>query len=168
MGLVFQMTNELILNLKNEQHTEKLGQILSRLLTQGLVIGLQGEIGMGKTALVRACLQALGVKTAIKSPTFTLIESYSLPRFQIHHFDLYRLASAYELEDLGFRDYLNAQTICLIEWPEKAPFIIPFIDFMIEFKFNAPGRTLLMHHQSEKGHGFLKLLQRELCKDGLS
>lgn len=158
---------EFILNLKNEQDTQILGEILSRLLTVGFVIGLKGEIGMGKTALVRACLQALGIKTAIKSPTFTLIESYQLPKFQIHHFDLYRLGSPYELEDFGFRDYLSSETICLIEWPEKAPFIIPFIDFMIEFKFNAPGRTVLMQEQSEKGQVFLKLLQRELCKDGL-
>ena len=156
------------LNLSDELETQKLGTLLARFLSSGLVIGLKGEIGMGKTALVRACLQALGVKSAIKSPTFTLVESYFLPTLEIHHFDLYRLVNVYDLEDLGFRDYLASGAICLIEWPEKAPNIIPFIDFMIEFKLNELGRTLFMQGQSDLGRGFLKLFQRELCKDWLS
>ena len=155
----------LILNLANEDRTLELGKILANFLSKGLVVGFKGEIGMGKTALIRACLQALGVHSAIKSPTFTLVESYSLPSFEVHHFDLYRLTSIYDLEDLGFRDYLASDAICLIEWPEKAPNIIPFIDFMIEFKLNEPGRILKMHGHSDIGRAFLKLFQRELCKD---
>jgi tRNA threonylcarbamoyladenosine biosynthesis protein TsaE len=147
--------------LQSEEDTKLFGAFLAAYLTSGLVVGLQGEIGAGKTCMVRACLQALGIQSSIKSPTFTLVESYALANFDIHHFDLYRLNSIYELEDLGFRDYMSSQSICFIEWPEKAPFIIPFIDFMIEFKLQLPGRNMCLNAQSKKGEALLKLCQRK-------
>jgi tRNA threonylcarbamoyladenosine biosynthesis protein TsaE len=154
------MTQECF-ELKSEVDTNHFGVFLATQLTPGLVIGLQGKIGTGKTCMVRACLKALGVQSSIKSPTFTLVESYSLPTYDIHHFDLYRLSSIYELEDLGFRDYMTSHSTSFIEWPEKAPFIIPFIDFMIEFKLQLPGRKMCLTAQSKKGEALLKLCQRK-------
>lgn len=151
--------------LKHEQHTQAFGQALAHLLMPGLVIGLQGEIGRGKTSLVRACLQALGVTAAVKSPTFTLVESYELPTMHIHHFDLYRLQSQFELEDLGFRDYLTATALCFIEWPEKSPALHELLDLNLHFELQWPGRRLSMTAQSALGKQMLTKIQRKICID---
>lgn len=154
--------------LKDESQTLSLGAYLAPKMTPGLVIGLQGDIGMGKTCLVRAILRSLGVQSAIKSPTFNLVETYFSMDGLYHHFDLYRLASPYELEELGFRDYLNADSICFIEWPEKAPFITPFMDFMIEFSLQLPGRKICMHAISVKGQEIIEQCKRETWQGGKS
>jgi len=151
--------------LRDESKTEVFGQALATCLTPGMVIGLQGEIGRGKTSLVRACLTALGVEGPIKSPTFTLVESYALTKMQIHHFDLYRLHSSFELEDLGFRDYVTATTICFIEWPERAALVMPLLDLIFQFELQWPGRRLLITAQTKLGEQILTKCQREICID---
>jgi tRNA threonylcarbamoyladenosine biosynthesis protein TsaE len=159
------MMNSMSYELKSEEDTKSFGRQLANHLAPGLVIGLQGEIGRGKTCMVRACLEALGVTSLIKSPTFTLVETYDIKGLHIHHFDLYRLQSEYELEDLGFRDYLHSQSICFIEWPEKSPNLLPFLDLSLEFKLKLPGRMLTIQAKSEKGKQVLQACQRELCID---
>jgi tRNA threonylcarbamoyladenosine biosynthesis protein TsaE len=153
--------SQLNFNLLDEQQTSDFGAYLAKHVFKGLVIGLQGQIGAGKTCLVRACLKALGVLSSVKSPTFTLVESYLVQGFEIHHFDLYRLSSSYELEDLGFRDYISENSISFIEWPEKAPIIMPFIDFMIELSLQLPGRQICLSARSGRGEDFINQLQRK-------
>ena len=80
-------------------------------------------------------LEAAGVSGAIRSPTYTLVELYPLARFNVAHFDLYRLADAEELEYLGYRDYLNRQTLCFIEWPERAGNYLQAIDLEISLEY---------------------------------
>ncbi|NNM58276.1 MAG: tRNA (adenosine(37)-N6)-threonylcarbamoyltransferase complex ATPase subunit type 1 TsaE [Legionellales bacterium] len=93
--------------------------------TGSKVIFLYGNLGAGKTTLVRGFLRALGFKGSVKSPTFTVVESYEVNHQLIHHFDLYRLNDPEELEQLGIRDYLDEGNICFFEWPEKTQNNLP-------------------------------------------
>jgi tRNA threonylcarbamoyladenosine biosynthesis protein TsaE len=93
---------------------------LSKISAGPVIITLQGELGAGKTTLVRGLLEAFGVIGAVRSPTYTLIEPYELAGRRIYHLDLYRLGNARDLDGLGVRDLLEADAILLIEWPERA------------------------------------------------
>jgi tRNA threonylcarbamoyladenosine biosynthesis protein TsaE len=108
----------------------------------GGVITLSGELGTGKTTLVRGALEAEGISGGVRSPTYTLVEYYPLRRFAVAHFDLYRLADAEELEYLGYRDYLNQQTLCLIEWPQRAGGYLHAVDLEIKLEYSEQGRRL--------------------------
>ena len=98
---------------------EALGAQLVKNISTPAVVYLRGELGTGKTTLVRGALRALGHHGAVKSPTFTLVESYSLPGLEIHHFDLYRIIDPEELEWIGLREYFHQHAIGFIEWPDK-------------------------------------------------
>lgn len=130
--------------------SESFAKHLASHVTAPFVMTLSGEIGAGKTTLVRAMLRALGVQVAIKSPTFSLIESYDLADFQFHHFDLYRISDASELDLIGFRDYFTANAICCIEWPERIHLPAEQIDLALLLKISGSGRTVQLDFN---GHG---------------
>ncbi len=111
--------NTVSFDLLSEQDTDAWGKALAPHLPTGFTVSLQGDLGAGKTTLIRAIIRALGVSGPIKSPTFSVVESYDT-NCKIHHFDLYRLSDFQELECMGFRDYLSTDAICFIEWPERA------------------------------------------------
>lgn len=129
--------------IENEEAMTKLGEGLAKLLLPGGVIFLQGHVGVGKTTLTRAILRALGYHGKVKSPTYTLVESYSLPTGNIHHFDLYRLQDPMELELIGFRDYFQAKNTVLIEWPEKAEGHLPLPDMIIDIKVLSENKRII-------------------------
>lgn len=104
-------------------------------LKNGYLIYLHGNLGAGKTTFVRGFLRQLGFKHSVKSPTFTLVECYELAPLTIYHFDLYRLENSEELEYIGIRDYFKANTIVLIEWPERAAQLLPKPDLTINIEF---------------------------------
>ncbi len=115
----------LSIELNSELETERLGQALAEVCRPGCVIGLIGPLGAGKTRLVRAVAEALGVEPrAIASPTFVLIHEYE-GRIPVYHFDVYRLKSPQEFEDLGVADYWNAGGICLVEWADRVEALLP-------------------------------------------
>jgi tRNA threonylcarbamoyladenosine biosynthesis protein TsaE len=147
--------------LKNERATQAFAAYFSQFLSKGYVVGLSGEIGMGKTSFVRALLKTLGVQSSVKSPTFNLVESYDLPFATVYHFDLYRLTDEFELEDLGVRDYLVSDSICLVEWPEKAPSLMSMLDILFEFELEATGRKLKLKALSENGYLLLESMKRK-------
>ena len=124
----------------------------------GGVITLSGDLGTGKTTLVRGALQSLGVDSGVRSPTYTLVEYYPFERFAVAHFDLYRLAEAEELEFLGYRDYLNPQTLCLIEWPQRAAGYLGATDLAINLDYDPQGRRMTFAAQSDWGRDLLERL----------
>ena len=107
--------------LPDETHTDALGAALARTLTPGLTIALHGELGAGKTHLARSLLHSAGHTGRVKSPTYTLVEPYVIhlqgQPVTVMHFDLYRLGSAEEFIDAGFREYFDDHHICIVEWP---------------------------------------------------
>ena len=113
------------LTLADEMATLALAQALASLVKPGMLVLLEGELAAGKTTFVRGLLHALGHVGKVKSPTFTVVESYDLPQLTVHHFDLYRVNDPDELHYLGFDDFLAAAALCLIEWPSRAAGLLP-------------------------------------------
>lgn len=128
------------LHLPDSRATEALGARLASVLPTPAVVWLQGDLGAGKTTLVRGLLQALGHNGAVKSPTYTLVEPYELGGRRILHCDLYRLADPEELEFLGLRDELDEHGWWLIEWPERGRGWLPEATLTIELAVADTGR----------------------------
>jgi len=137
--------------IKDEGAMRQLGADLIAACESGGVIALRGDLGTGKTTLVRGALESLGVTNGVRSPTYTLIEYYELAPLCIAHFDLYRLANGEELEYLGYRDYLNPATICFIEWPERAEGYLSNIGLEIRIDYDVNGRQLELKPANDWG-----------------
>ncbi len=134
----------------------KWAQRLVPAATQGLVIHLRGDLGAGKSTFARALLQALGVGERVKSPTYSLIESYPLAGNSAHHLDLYRLADPEEVEWLGLPDLADPDALILIEWPERGGERIPPADLRIELSHAAAQRNLRALSLSRRGEEALQ------------
>jgi tRNA threonylcarbamoyladenosine biosynthesis protein TsaE len=137
--------------LPDEAATLELGARLAATLRPGLVVYLSGELGSGKTTLVRGCLRALGYRGRVKSPTFALVEVYRLSRLYLHHFDFYRFNDPREWVDAGFRDVFGGDDVCLVEWPEKAGNELPPADLAIRLEHVEVGRTARITANTEAG-----------------
>lgn len=140
------MTQDITLALADEQATLAEGARFANTLNAELTVYLHGDLGAGKTTLVRGLLHELGHHGKVKSPTYTLVEPYEVEinqnKVQVYHFDLYRFIDEEEWEAAGFRDYFNSHAICLIEWPEKAGNIIPQADIDVYIEVKGEGRTI--------------------------
>lgn len=155
---------ELTRYLADEDATLALGAELARAIEPGLVIYLHGELGAGKTTLARGLLRGLGHSGKVKSPTYTLVELYPFSRLSLYHFDFYRFADPREWVDAGFRDYFNADSVCLVEWPEKAGDSLPAPDLRIDLDVAATttgGRDLRITAQTEAGKKCLERIRQE-------
>jgi tRNA threonylcarbamoyladenosine biosynthesis protein TsaE len=111
--------------LPNEAASGRLGAALAAALRPGLVIFLEGDLGTGKTTLVRAAIRALGYGGPVKSPTYSLVEVYVISSLYLYHFDFYRFESPEEFLDAGLAEYFNQNAVCLVEWPERAAGCVP-------------------------------------------
>jgi tRNA threonylcarbamoyladenosine biosynthesis protein TsaE len=146
--------------LPTEAETLSLGAELAAGLAPGMVIFLSGELGTGKTTLVRGMLRALGVTDRIKSPTFSLLELYEVSSLYLYHFDLYRFKHPDEWMDAGFREYVNVASICLVEWPEKAGSYLPAPDLRITMTSSDNARSVTLSDESEAGKQCLRRLRQ--------
>jgi len=153
---------DLSLFLKDEQAQLALAASMSAHTAAGSVIFLFGDLGAGKTTLVRGFLQSLGFKGNVKSPTYTLVEPYLIDNQQIYHFDLYRLGEPDELEYAGGRDYFDGESICLIEWPEKAQGYLPEADLVCQLSYKlesgVQGRLCEITANTDKGRAIIQAL----------
>jgi tRNA threonylcarbamoyladenosine biosynthesis protein TsaE len=123
-------------------------------------IALQGNLGAGKTTLVRHLLQALGVTGRIKSPTYAVVEAYELPQLNAWHFDFYRFSDPREWEDAGFRDIFAGPGLKLVEWPDKAASVLPVPDLEIDIKSDADSvREVRLKAYTREGATLLQACQ---------
>ncbi|MEA5096990.1 MAG: tRNA (adenosine(37)-N6)-threonylcarbamoyltransferase complex ATPase subunit type 1 TsaE [Burkholderiaceae bacterium] len=148
--------------LHDEAGTLALGASLARTLVPGLVMYLQGDLGAGKTTLVRALLHAAGYPGHVKSPTYTLVESYLLDFaghwIELFHFDLYRMRCAEEFDEAGFREHFGGNRICLVEWPENGAPLLPPADIALHLSVSGEGRKVELQAISDKGSACLERL----------
>ncbi len=135
---------------------EALGAALATRLRPGMVVHLHGQLGAGKTTLIRGVLHGLGYIGAVKSPTYTLVEPYRLDDGPVFHFDLYRLRDPEELEFLGMRDYLEGNGLCLIEWAERGAGFLPAPDVDVTIEQAEAGRLVRFEPRTDIGNELLR------------
>lgn len=136
------MPSSQVYRLGSEADTVVLGSLLARVLRPGMLVFLEGELGAGKTSLCRGIINGLGHEGAVKSPTYTLVEPYDATRIPVYHFDLYRLSEPVELEEMGFRDYVAGEHLCLLEWPQRGQGFLPPADLVITIQHEGQGRLV--------------------------
>lgn len=141
--------------LPDAEAMESLGGDLARACSGACEIHLRGNLGAGKTTVVRGFLRALGHAGAVRSPTYTLIEPYELDGRPVFHLDLYRLADAGELEYLGLRDLQQPGAILLVEWPEQGGTLLPAPDLEVGIDYAADGRRVALSACSAVGEALL-------------
>lgn len=149
----------MLLTLKDESATIALGAKIASVLSGGEIIFLQGELGAGKTTFVRGLLNALGHSGNVKSPTYTLVEPYSITDHDVYHFDLYRINDPEELEAMGIRDYCDGKAICLFEWPEQGADVLPETDITLFLSHVSLGREVEITSNSVTGENILKSIK---------
>ncbi len=137
------------------------GSLMAAFLTGGGLVFLRGNLGAGKTTFVRGCLRSAGFQGAVKSPTFTLVEEYTLAGLALFHFDLYRLNDPEELEWIGIRDYFRPGTLSFIEWPERGAGYLPEPDLELELRYQPPGREALLKFNTPHGKHLMEALTTE-------
>jgi len=147
--------------LPDEDATLALGAAIARQLEPGVVVYLEGDLGAGKTTLVRGVLRALGHSGPVKSPTYTLVELYELSRLDLHHFDFYRFSDPREWIDAGFRESFNGRIVSLIEWPRKAGTLLPPADLEIALEPSRTGRNASLRSSSPTGDAMLEKLKAD-------
>lgn len=147
------------IELHDEDATRQIAGQLAQGCRNGGVLYLHGDLGAGKTTFSRYLLQSLGHQGNVKSPTYTLVESYELSGLPVFHFDLYRLHDPEELEFMGIRDYFATQHLCLVEWPERGQPLLPVPDLDLQLKItSAEARQLQINAMTARGAAMLELI----------
>jgi tRNA threonylcarbamoyladenosine biosynthesis protein TsaE len=150
--------SSIVVSLPDEAATLRLGERLAAGIGPGRVLHLRGDLGSGKTTLARGLLRALGQSGRIKSPTYTLVELYPLSSLNLYHFDLYRFKDKTEWLNSGFREYFNAHSACLVEWPERAGDLLSPPDVDLQLEFDGAGRRARLASLTPAGSSWLSLL----------
>ena len=134
------MRASLCVELRDEAASIRFGDALARSLPPSATIFMHGDLGAGKTTIVRAVLRALGYSGPVPSPTYTLAEIYSVASLEVQHFDLYRLADPEEFEFIGGRDYFALPALRFVEWPERGLGVLPQPDVELRLHVSGTGR----------------------------
>jgi tRNA threonylcarbamoyladenosine biosynthesis protein TsaE len=150
------MPRHLSLALADESATLALGAALAPGAANGLVLHLSGDLGTGKTTLVRGLLRALGYAGRVKSPSYTLVEPYDLSSLNLYHFDFYRFKVRTEWLSTGFREHFNPDSLCIVEWPERAGGLIAPPDLEIRLEISGSGRSAALAALSAAGEAWLE------------
>lgn len=137
--------------LEGEAAQDAFGRRIAQHLSPPCVIYLQGDLGTGKTTLVRGVLRGLGHEGPVRSPTYTLLEPYDLQTMHLYHLDLYRLCDPEELELLGLRDLLEPKSILFVEWPERGKGVLPPPDLRVTIEYAGEGRDLELIAEGSRG-----------------
>ncbi|MCB1908992.1 MAG: tRNA (adenosine(37)-N6)-threonylcarbamoyltransferase complex ATPase subunit type 1 TsaE [Rhodocyclaceae bacterium] len=145
--------------LAREADTEALGAALAGALEPGLKIHLEGDLGAGKTTLTRAVLRALDFKGSVKSPTYTLIEPYTISRLNLYHFDFYRFTDPDEFLEAGLDEYFGGDGVCVVEWPGRAAPHLPPPDLRILLRIEGTGRHVEARGLSPRGQECLRKIR---------
>ncbi|MCX7170585.1 MAG: tRNA (adenosine(37)-N6)-threonylcarbamoyltransferase complex ATPase subunit type 1 TsaE [Proteobacteria bacterium] len=143
--------NASTLFLPDEATSLALGGSLAPWLAPGMVVFLEGDLGAGKTTLVRGLLRALGYENKVKSPTYTLVELYVVSGLNLYHFDFYRFNQQEEYLDAGLDEYFQGTAVCLVEWPDNAGVYLPPADLSVHLSLDQDGRLARLSAGSEKG-----------------
>ncbi len=114
-----------VIETRSEEGTREIGKILGKMVKEGTVITLNGDLGVGKTVFTQGFAQGLGVEEPVNSPTFTIVQIYEEGRLPFYHFDVYRIGDIEEMEEIGYEDYFYGTGVCLIEWAELIQEILP-------------------------------------------
>jgi|SRR6266581_1900840 len=125
--------------LPDEAATRAVGAALGAILRPGLVVSLEGDLGSGKTTLVRGLLRSLGHSGVVRSPTYALVELYAVSGLYLYHFDFYRFNRPDEYLDAGLDEYFDGKGVCLVEWPDRAGPHLPAPDLRVQLHFAAGG-----------------------------
>jgi tRNA threonylcarbamoyladenosine biosynthesis protein TsaE len=153
------------LRLSDTEATDILGSALARSLPSvalsPAVCYLRGDLGAGKTTCARSLLRTLGVTGIVRSPTYTLIETYAVGAVECVHVDLYRLRDPLDLEDLGLRDYWTPQHVVLIEWPERGGDALGAADLELDLSYAEAGRDASVRAASPFGESWLVQLRND-------
>jgi tRNA threonylcarbamoyladenosine biosynthesis protein TsaE len=150
------------LKLPDAAATAAMGGRLAKGIGPGRVLHLQGELGTGKTTLVRGLLRALGVQGAVKSPTYTWVEPYTVSRLDLYHFDFYRFDKKAEWLSSGLREYFRPDAVCVVEWPEHVP-SLPAPDVAIRLGYDGEARRAALDAHSAEGEAWLASLRASLA-----
>ena len=145
----------MLLKLDSEADTKALGKRLGRNTQKGVYISLEGEMGSGKTTLARGFLQACGIQENIKSPTYSLVESYQNNGRLFFHFDFYRLKSPTEFLEVGLQEYFESPNICIVEWPERMAHLMRTPDITVRLEYSDSHRFGLISYTTEIGYNCL-------------
>jgi len=121
----------------------------------GMIVTLSGELGAGKTTLVRGMLRGLGWSGPVKSPSFALVEHYQFPSLYFYHFDFYRVEGSDEWDSAGFAEYFHPESIAVIEWPARVSARLRAIDVEVNLEHAEPGRKLTLRARTEAGEACL-------------
>ena len=156
------------LHLRDEAATAHLGQRLAATLAPGLRIYLRGNLGAGKTTLARALLRALGFQGRVKSPSYALVELYTVSSLNLYHFDFFRFRDPKEWSDAGFREYFSSNGVCLVEWPEKAGDVLPLPHVEILLSTAGDGRDALLTAHTQAGEKCLEAASELKSQGGFS
>ena len=153
-------TNAGTWHLADASATERVGAALACALSGGMVVTLSGDLGAGKTTLVRGTLRALGWEGPVKSPTYSLVEYYEVSSLYFYHFDFYRFADPGEWETAGLADYFRRDSVCIVEWPERVGGLLPLPDLSIVLAHAGDGRDVSAISRSVDGDRCLDAMAR--------